>query len=385
MPNYGLIDKPLNNKAIEHQKPKPDDLKIHPGDRPKVYYIPDDLIGFLASFPRTSGHSERTVQMLSIGLLGRPLGTKARFTSEARSHHEGGESREIKESVERGRRERMIVDAHTHLFDPKARSDPRLMGEKEPVFELMFGRGKARMADPEAMLGEMREAGVDAAVLCPFPWITLQRCAENNDYLLEVARTYPGRFIPLAVTNPRWGKAAVKEARRCLDAGARGLGELHGQPQGFDPGDVDTMKPLMRLALEYEVPLLIHVNEPVGHIYPGKGPVTPQVIYPLIKSFPEVKLVLAHWGGGLPFYELMPEVSRECANVFYDTSASPFLYRPEIYDLVVKICGADKILFATDYPLLPFLRCMEEVTSKLDGETRHKVLGENAVRLFGPP
>lgn len=277
----------------------------------------------------------------------------------------------------------MIIDAHTHLFDPPARLNPHRMDEREAVFRLMFGHGRASMAEPETMLKDMEEAGVQAAVLCPFPWFTLERCADNNDYLLEVSRLYPDRFIPLAVTNPRWGKAALKEARRCLEAGARGLGELHGQPQGFDPGDVDTMAPLVRLAAEYGVPLLIHVNEPVGHAYPGKGPVTPQAIYPLIKAFPEARLVLAHWGGGLFFYELMPEVSRECANVYYDTSASPFLYRPEIYSMAVRICGAERVLFATDYPLLPLRRCIEEVLSSLEGADRAKVLGENAARLFG--
>lgn len=279
----------------------------------------------------------------------------------------------------------MIVDAHTHLFDPPAREHPERMGEKEPVFAIMFGNGKSRMATPEGMLREMDEAGVKAAVLCPFPWYTLERCAENNDYLLEVSRLHPGRFLPLAVTNPRWGSAALKEARRCLEAGARGLGELHGQPQGFDPWDVELMAPLMRLAVEFEVPVIIHVNEPVGHVYPGKGPVTPQTIYPLIKAFPEARLVLAHWGGGLPFYELMPEVARECANVYYDTSASPYLYRPEIYSLATRICGPEKILFATDYPLLPFSRCLDEVFSQLDGEALDMVLGANAARLFGMP
>jgi hypothetical protein len=79
----------------------------------------------------------------------------------------------------------------------------------------------------------------------------------------------------------------------------------------------------------------------------------------------------------------MPEVSRECAQVYYDTSASPYLYRPEIYSLAVRICGPERILFATDYPLLPFQRCLREAASQLKGEAREMVLGGNAAHLFG--
>jgi predicted TIM-barrel fold metal-dependent hydrolase len=277
----------------------------------------------------------------------------------------------------------LVIDSHTHMFPPQVRDRPGGVEDGEVAFKLMFGDGRSLMASPESMLEDMDAAGIGMAILCPFPWMTMERCAENNDYLLEVSAAFPDRFLALAVTNPRHGKQALQEARRCLKAGARGLGELHAQPQGFDPTDVALMASLMDTAREFDVPLLIHVNEPVGHLYPGKGKVTPGEIYRLVSAFPGVKLILPHWGGGLPFYELMPEVAEACADVYYDSAASPYLYRCEIYSLAASAAGSHKILFATDYPLLPYGRTLADARAGMeDTALAEDILGRNAARLF---
>jgi predicted TIM-barrel fold metal-dependent hydrolase len=277
----------------------------------------------------------------------------------------------------------LIIDSHTHMFPPQVRDNPSGIGEEEFAFRLMFGHGRSRMTGPETMLSEMDAAGVDLAVLCAFPWMALERCSENNDYLLEVAAAWPDRFIPFAVTNPALGRSGIDEARRCLEAGARGLGELHAQPQRFDPTDLQIMTPLVDVAREFDVPLMIHVNEPVGHDYPGKGPITPEIIYLFVRAFPEVKLILPHWGGGLPFYELMPEVAEACADVYYDSAASPYLYRSDIYRTAAAAAGGHKILFATDYPLLPYDRTLADARAGAgDASLQADILGRNAARLF---
>ncbi len=277
-----------------------------------------------------------------------------------------------------------VLDSHTHMFTQAVREHPGEVEDAEFTFKLMFAQGKSRMTCPETMLAEMDAAGVDMAVLCPFPWMTLGRCIDNNDYILEVAASWPDRFIPFAITNPGLGKKAIVEARRCLEAGARGLGELHAMPQGFDVCDPEVMSPLVDLAVEYGVPVMIHVNEPVGHDYPGKGPVSPEIIYRFLLAYPELKLILPHWGGGLPFYELMPEVAAVCANVFYDSAASPFLYRSDIYRLASSACGAHKIFFATDFPLLPYERTLADAHAGIGhAELEADIMGGNAARLLG--
>jgi predicted TIM-barrel fold metal-dependent hydrolase len=71
----------------------------------------------------------------------------------------------------------------------------------------------------------------------------------------------------------------------------------------------------------------------------------------MAKAAPELKLILAHWGGGLPFFELNPTIRKALKNVFYDTSATPLLYEPAIFRRIIDIVGHEKILFGSDFPL----------------------------------
>jgi len=96
-----------------------------------------------------------------------------------------------------------------------------------------------------------------------------------------------------------------------------------------------------------------------------------------------LKLVCAHWGGGLPFYALMPEVGKSLSNVYFDTAATPFLYKPQIFKQVADIVGIDKILFGSDYPLLSPKRIIDQLESVgLSPEDRAKILGGNAQKLL---
>lgn len=154
--------------------------------------------------------------------------------------------------------------------------------------------------------------------------------------------------------------------------------------QLFDLRDEVVMEPLVEVLKKYKLILLTHASEPVGHEYPGKGGITPDILYPFITSFPDLTIVCAHWGGGLPFYALMPEVKRAMSNVFFDTAASPLLYDSQIYNQVTQLVGADKILFGSDYPLLEQSRLLNEIRSlDLPQETKDLILSGNARRLLG--
>jgi predicted TIM-barrel fold metal-dependent hydrolase len=146
---------------------------------------------------------------------------------------------------------------------------------------------------------------------------------------------------------------------------------------------IETMKPILNQMEKQNIPLMLHVNELLGHSYPGKGMTPLERFYELILSFPNLPILLAHWGGGLPFYELMPEVVKAMTNVYYDTAASPFLYSKKIYAIVSEIVGARKILFGTDFPLISPRRYFQELKeSGLSKEDRENILGLNFLRLI---
>lgn len=278
----------------------------------------------------------------------------------------------------------MIVDAHTHIFSPDiiARRDEFVAAD--PCFGELYGNAKAKLKTAEELIAEMESAGVDKAVIQNIGWSDPETCRLTNDYLLEAAARHPQRLIPFVTVQPASGRAAVAEVKRCAAAGARGIGELKPDFQGFGNLNRREMKPLADAAAANGLAVCLHVDEPVGHRYPGKGSATPQMVFPFIENFPEVKFILSHWGGGLPFYALMPEVRAALGNVWFDSAASPFLYQPEIYERVADLVGGDRILFGSDWPLIRQRRALEELRGvNLSTWTIKGIAGDNAAALLG--
>jgi predicted TIM-barrel fold metal-dependent hydrolase len=230
----------------------------------------------------------------------------------------------------------------------------------------------------------MDEQGVDHAVVFGFPWQNLKTCRKHNDYIIKAVQRYPRRLSGFCCVDP-FAEGAVDEVARCLGAGLVGVGELAFYRSGIDAACRERLAPIMALCQERNRPVMIHTNEPVGHHYPGKTPNTLRQIYKLAGRFPENRIVLAHWGGGIFFYRLLKrEVKETLKNVYYDTAASPFLYSQDIWCLARELAGADKIVLGTDYPLLSPKRYLREIDAcGLPPAERALILGGNAARLLG--
>ncbi|MGB7572839.1 MAG: amidohydrolase family protein [Thermodesulfobacteriota bacterium] len=278
----------------------------------------------------------------------------------------------------------MIIDCHTHIFPEEVRKDRASFCKRDEGFSFIYKDPKSRMAGVEDLIASMDESGIDRSVICGFPWKQPDLCSLHNQYLLASASRYPNRlivFISLLFSNPDW---SAKELDRSLKGGARGVGEIAFYSDEMASQDISSMKPIFTQMEKREVPLLLHTNETIGHSYPGKGRTPLERFYELILSFPNLAIILAHWGGGLPFYELMPEVAKVMANVYYDTAASPFIYSKKIYAIAREIVGAEKIFFGTDFPLIPPRRYFKELEeSSLSKQDREKILGLNFSRRFG--
>jgi hypothetical protein len=166
--------------------------------------------------------------------------------------------------------------------------------------------------------------------------------------------------------------------------GLSGIGELAFYQAGIDDSALKQLEPVMEMCLQRDLPVLFHTNEPVGHAYHGKTPITLSQIYNLIQRFADNNIILAHWGGGLFFYALMKkEVKDSLKNVYFDTAASPYLYDAEVYQLAAKLVGIDKILFGSDYPLLAPEKYFSEMQQSGLAQTQiDKICGLNAKRLF---
>ncbi len=278
----------------------------------------------------------------------------------------------------------MIIDFHTHVFPPQIKKNRSKYIDSDPCFAILYSEKNAKLATADELIASMDKAGVDISVIVNIGWTTHELCVETNDYILESIARYPQRLIGFCTVQPHSYEAAIAEIERCAKGGIRGVGEIRPDIQLFDLRDEEVIKPLIKVIRKHKLILLTHASEPVGHNYPGKGTITPDMLYPFITSYPDLTIVCAHWGGGLPFYALMPEVKQAMSNVFFDTAASPYLYSPQIYNQVIQLVGADKILFGSDYPLLAQGRLLEEIKSlDLPEDTRDLILSGNAQRLLG--
>ena len=277
----------------------------------------------------------------------------------------------------------MIIDSHTHLFPPGFDGRRDRLADQDPTFAEMYRDPKAYMAVAEDLLAAMDRDGVDLSVVMGIGWTDLGLARESNNYIAEVVARYPDRIVGFGSINPVVA-GAIEEIERCVSLGLRGIGELHPHTQDFDVSDTQIMAPLVEALLEFHLPLTVHCSEPLGHDYPGKGSTTPEKILELIKIAKGVDLLLAHWGGGLPFYAMMPEVSKLLSNVYFDTSASPFLYEQRVFRIVSLLVGSERILSASDYPLMNYSRVREQIRlSGLSEAEKLGLLGGNAARVLG--
>ena len=278
----------------------------------------------------------------------------------------------------------MIVDFHCHILPPAFRARHQELVERDKTYATLFPEPGASLATADTLLEAMNTDGVDCSVVMGFGWTDPEIAREANDYVIRAVQRSGKRLAGFCSVNPAWGTAALLEIERCAALGMKGIGELHPDSQGFDITSRDELAPLMDLARPLGLPVLIHTSEPVGHQYPGKGETTPDRVYRLIRNFPQNIIICAHWGGGLPFYGLMPELPGELRNVYFDTAASPFLYSKEIFEVASKTIGYEKVLFGTDYPLISHSRLIAQVAEcNLDQDSRTAIMGGNAAALLG--
>jgi uncharacterized protein len=278
----------------------------------------------------------------------------------------------------------MIIDFHTHIFPRYFRGERQRFFPEERGFETLYRSPKAKLAGMESLVKDMNEEKVKKSVIVGFPWEKEDHFRRHNDYIMEAVQKHPDRLIGFCSFSPR-APLCWKEAERCLDAGLSGVGELAFYQSPFDDRDIETMKELMGVCAQFDAPVMLHTNEPVGHKYPGKTPMSLAQLYRLIEAYPSNKIVLAHWGGGLFFYALMKkEVKEVLGNVWFDTAATPYLYSPEIYKIAGEIVGFERILFGSDYPLLKPGRYFEEMASvKLPDRAVRQICKGTAVDLLG--
>lgn len=272
-----------------------------------------------------------------------------------------------------------LFDVHTHIFSPELIKN-RDTFLSDSAFSALYSDKKAKTADHNDLLREMDSSGAEYSVALGFSWRNEEFRKQENSYLAEVRNKSGGRILPFA-SPPSGGIESIDNFFSTLSTDVfSGIGEIAFYAGNPDLSYIDI---LLRHSGKAGIPVSLHISEPVGHRYPGKeaGPFSDVV--DVIAANLDTRVILAHWGGGLLFYELMPEISRIMTNAYYDTAATPFLYNSRIYKAALELVPRNKILYGTDYPLLNNSRYTEDIIEQTGYEASEDILFNNSAALFG--
>jgi len=153
-----------------------------------------------------------------------------------------------------------------------------------------------------------------------------------NDRTLAFAARSGGRLIPFVRLD--LNETPLEEARRCIDAGARGI-KLHPRAQGFTATD-ERLGPVFELAAERRVPILIHGGRGLPPIAAG--------LRALVDRYPEASLIIAH--AGIADLAALASCMAGRRGVLFDTSTwSPI----DLLDFYRQV-PPEQVVYASDFP-----------------------------------
>jgi predicted TIM-barrel fold metal-dependent hydrolase len=250
-----------------------------------------------------------------------------------------------------------------------------------------------------------------------------------NDSMAELQDWSGNRFLPMAIM-PAWDvEESVKEAQRAAAAGFRGV-NLTSDPQETGAPDLANRAwdPLWEVCADLHLPVHFHIGASLtslnfygkyfwpslhqnlkpavggGMLFLNNARVVLNSIYAgIFDRHPGLKMVSVESGmGWVPFiletadYEILEnapqqaaELSRKPSEYFKDHWYATFWFEENGGDLqsLIDRVGEDNVMFETDFPhptcLYPDpLTAVEQRMSALRAETRRKVLGETAAKLY---
>jgi predicted TIM-barrel fold metal-dependent hydrolase len=214
--------------------------------------------------------------------------------------------------------------------------------------------------DAAGLVETMRANAIDAGVLF----------SQDNESVRDVVDTVPGVY-GLVWANPR-APGCLEQTRAYLGhPGFVGI-KLHPIRDGFHPNDI-AVHPLMELAIELDVPLLIHSGHPIFSL--------PWIIEELVVGFPEAKVILAHMGhGNVVYINASIEVAKRNPNVYLETAGMPM--HTKIRD-AIEVLGPTRVLYGSGMPAYhPQVEQDKVRLSGLSPELVDRVLDRNARALF---
>ena len=265
-----------------------------------------------------------------------------------------------------------VFDIHTHTY-PEAISEKAC--ENLGKFYDFEVRGKGTYADLEA---QAAENNVQGFLLFSVATNARQVPKVNSSIaaLAELSRSHGYRTVGFAGMYQDYPDFEA-EIDRVVPLGLKGV-KIHPDIQAVDIND-PRLLPLYEILQAREMPLYLHM----GDDRPQYRYSTADKLLDVMKQFPHLSVVAAHFGGYKAFNEAVPMLAGH-ENIRYDTSSSLWLMTPERAVEIIGTLGAENVMFGTDYPVMnPGEELERFFRLKLTDDVREDILWNNAVRFLG--
>lgn len=272
------------------------------------------------------------------------------------------------------RKKERVIDFHIHV------------GLKEHWHDWVndFQRGAGsefytryeEMIDPEKFASYLKSHQIEKGVILP-DICPITTGVVPNEYVFEFSLGHDV-FLPFCTINPFLMSDLVKEFRKYIEIGAKGL-KLYPSYNHFYPNE-SRMYPLYALAQEERLPVLVHTG---SSIFKGSKIKYADPIHldDVASDFPDLSLILAHSGRGL-WYEKAFFLSRIHPNLYLEISGLPpanlLNYFPDMENNI------DKFIYGSDWPGIKTISANIEAIRALPlaEESIRKVLYDNAARVL---
>jgi predicted TIM-barrel fold metal-dependent hydrolase len=225
---------------------------------------------------------------------------------------------------------------------------------------------------PDELIANMDANGVDMVVAFP-------KANPHTDYRVENERIiasmqeHPTRIVAFARINPYFGAKAVADIREYAAMGVRGI-KIHPirDFSGNRVNDPELMFPLIEAIQGANLLVLVHSGEWWN--------CSPALIADLARNFPRTNFVMAH-SAGFGGHQEAIAVARYQDNLYLDTASNGY---PDITSNVVRALGAERVLYGSDHPTLPFGFELGKIVkyANLNSDQLDLILGRNLSRLL---
>lgn len=225
-----------------------------------------------------------------------------------------------------------LIDIHTHVYPPAiARKAAASIRE-------FYQLGTDEMdGTTETLLKKGDQVGIDRFVILPVS-VRPDRTRHINDFILEQVAEQP-RFIGFGTIHAEM-ENITDEVKYIMDHRLKGI-KMHPDTQQFAIDD-PRLLPVYE-EIQGKLPVIFHMGD-VRYDYSH-----PAKLRRILEQFPRLQVIAAHFGG-YGMYETAFELLHGMDCIF-DVSSSMMFMESGVAEKYIRMYGAERMAFGTDYPL----------------------------------